>query len=177
MRKNRIRIMTALLAGILLTFPAVPVQAAEDSAADVTEMLGEVKDKLKEAVSGMDEETVQEVFDFLQEKAADGSLTTQNGMQEAISEGEDKFGFTVDEEDAKKVVAAMEKLEDMGFSGEYVIDKSAQLYEQYGADFVEHTDEVITGAVQDAVTNAARGFFANLWDSAKKFVKNLFSQL
>ena len=71
----------------------------------------------------------------------------------------------------------MEKLEDLGFSGEYVIDKAQELYNQYGADFLDHADEVIKGAVQNAVTSAADNFFHNLWESAKNFFKNLFSGL
>lgn len=67
----------------------------------------------------------------------------------------------------------MEKLEDMGFSGEYVMEKAKELYDEHGTGFVDHIDEVVAGAVKDAVAGAASGFFSNLWESTKSFLKNL----
>ena len=136
-------------------------------------MLGGVKDKLSEAIAGMDEGTVGEVLNFVKEKVSDGSLKTEDGLTQAIREGEEKFGVTVDRADAQKVVDTMEKLEDMGFSGEYVMEKAKELYDEHGTGFVDHIDEVVAGAVKDAVAGAASGFFSNLWESTKSFLKNL----
>ena len=68
----------------------------------------------------------------------------------------------------------MEKLEDMGFSAEYMVDKTESLYEEYGADFVDHVDEVVTGAVKNAASNAVNSFFGNLKKSVQNFFSNLF---
>ena len=144
---------------------------------DIDELLGDVGEKLSNALSGMDDETAGEIFEFVKEKVQDGSLKSEDGIKKAISEGEEKFGVDISEADAKRIVETMEKLEDLGFSGEYVIDKAQELYNQYGADFLDHADEVIKGAVQNAVTGAADNFFHNLWESAKNFFKNLFNGL
>lgn len=178
--------MKKVIAGILamvmiccfvLTTQTITVRASGQDDVDISALLEDVKDKLSEAVAGLDAETVKEIFDFVSEKVKDGSLKTESGRKEAIREGEEKFGVTVSEADAEKIVDVMEKLEDMGFSGEYVIESAEQLYDKYGADFVNHVDEVITEALEDAVTNAAESFFGNLWESAKNFFKNLFSGL
>ena len=153
------------------------VKAAGESVIDIGSLLGDVKDKISEAVSKLDTETVKEMFDFVEEKLRDGSLKTEEGLADAVQEGEDKFGITISEADAKKVVETMEKLESMGFSGEYVLEKAETLYDKYGADFVEHADELIAGAVEDAVAGAAESFFQNLWESTKNFFQNLFSGL
>lgn len=165
--------MICLIAGKL---SAMEVKAAESSV-DIGSLLGDVKDKISAAVSDLDTDTVKEIFSFLKEKIQDGSLKTEEGLAGAIREGEDKFHVTINEADARKVVATMEKLEDMGFSGEYVLEKAEALYDKYGADFVEHADEVIAGAVENAVAGAAESFFKNLWESAKNFFQNLFSGL
>ena len=148
-------------------------KAQETTGTDIGGMLGGVKDKLSEAIAGMDEGTVGEVLNFVKEKVSDGSLKTEDGLTQAIREGEEKFGVTVDRADAQKVVDTMEKLEDMGFSGEYVMEKAKELYDEHGTGFVDHIDEVVTGAVKDAVAGAASGFFSNLWESTKSFLKNL----
>lgn len=167
-------LMVWLIAGC---FSVAEVKAAGESAVDIGSLLGDAKDKLSEAVSSMDAETVKEMFGFMEEKVRDGSLKTEDGLSDAIREGEDKFGVTISEDDAKKVVETMEKLENMGFSGEYVLEKAEKLYDKYGADFVEHADEVIAGAVEDAVAGVAESFFHNLWESVKNFFQNLFSGL
>lgn len=142
---------------------------------DTGELLGDVKDKISEAVSEMDPKTVKEIFQFVSEKISDGSLDSEEGLKVAIQESEEKFGVTIKEADARKVVEAMQKLEDMGFSADYVLNKAESLYDKYGADFVDHTNEIIRGAVENAVKNAAESFFSNLWQSTKNFFSGLFS--
>ncbi|MDE6975558.1 MAG: hypothetical protein K2P13_00935 [Lachnospiraceae bacterium] len=103
------RILTFVMAvllgsGLLLGAPGTSVLAKEKDAADLGGLLGGVKEQISEAISGMDEGTVGEVLDFVKEKVSDGSLKTENGLSEAIKEGEEKFGVTVDAADATKVV-------------------------------------------------------------------------
>lgn len=178
MKKIFLWMMTLFLSvSIIINVPYLPVCASEESSIDIDELLGDVGEKLSNALSGMDDETAGEIFEFVKEKVQDGSLKSEDGIKKAISEGEEKFGVDINETDAKRIVETMEKLEDLGFSGEYVIDKAQELYNQYGADFLDHADEVIKGAVQNAVTGAADNFFHNLWESAKNFFKNLFNGL
>lgn len=178
MKKIFLWMMTLFLSvSIIINVPYLPVCASEESSIDIDELLGDVGEKLSNALSGMDDETAGEIFEFVKEKVQDGSLKSEDGIKKAISEGEEKFGVDISEADAKRIVETMEKLEDLGFSGEYVIDKAQELYNQYGADFLDHADEVIKGAVQNAVTGAADNFFHNLWESAKNFFKNLFNGL
>lgn len=178
MKKILLWMMTLLLSGsIIINVSCLSAHASEESSIDIDELLGDVGDKLSDALSGIDDETAGEIFKFVKEKVQDGSLESEDGIKKAISEGKEKFGVDISEADAKRVVETMEKLEDLGFSGEYVIDKAQELYNQYGADFLNHADEVIKGAVQNAVADAADNFFRNLWESAKNFFKNLFSGL
>ena len=172
------RILTVMMtvmmcAGLLTGAFGMTAKAQETTGTDIGGMLGGVKDKLSEAIAGMDEGTVGEVLNFVKEKVSDGSLKTEDGLTQAIREGEEKFGVTVDRADAQKVVDTMEKLEDLGFSGEYVMEKAKELYDEHGTGFVDHIDEVVAGAVKDAVAGAASGFFSNLWESTKSFLKNL----
>lgn len=172
--KRTYRKISAALAVCIMLFWTVPenISAAETGAADV---IGQVKEKLSAVFEEVDEETANEFFSFLKEQVQEGNLNSKEGVQSAIKEGEDKFGVAISEENARELVSTMEKLEDMGFSAEYVIDKSQSLYQEYGADFVDHVDEVVTGAVKNAASNAVGGFFTNLKNSIKSFFSNLFS--
>lgn len=163
--------------GLILMFciqaSAIEVQAAEDTEVDLAEMFSGVKEQMEEALEQMDTQTAEEIFDFVKEKISDGSLKTEEGLEKAIEEGEEKFDVTIDKATAQTVVDTMEKLEAMGFSGEELVEKAKGLYEQHGADFVDHANEAITEAVEDAVTDAVSGFFENLWKDTKNFFSNL----
>lgn len=172
------KIVLFVLMGIL-AFSGMRVSAAEEkepqALTDLSGIMDQIREQLDEAFENIDEETAKEIFSFAKEKVTEGSLNTEEGLSRAIEDGEEKFGVTIDRADAQKIVDTMEKLEDMGFSGEYIVGKAEELYDEYGADFSEHVEEVVTGAVKNAVSNAVGGFFQGMWESVKSFFGNLFS--
>ena len=116
-----------------------------------------------------------ETADLLtQIKQQEENYASEEGLQSILKEGKEKFGVEVNKEDARKLVDAMERLEDMGFSAEYMIEKTESLYQEYGADFVDHVDEVVTGAVKNAASSAVSSFFGNLKKSVSSFFSSLF---
>lgn len=159
---------------VVLTAGTVSVDAYASGTDTNQGILDQIKEQLSDAFEDMDQETANQVFDFLKNQAEDGNLSTGEGIQKAIDEGEEKFGVTIEEADAKALVDTMEKLEDLGFSAEYVIEKAGSLYDEYGANFVDHTDELVKGAVKNAASNAANSFWQNLKNSIKSFFANLF---
>lgn len=163
---------------MVMVFLLLPISAAASgtsSGEDATDIIEQIKQQLDAVFENIDQETASDAFSFLKEKFSGGDLTTEEGLLSAIEEGKEKFGVEISKEDARKLVDAMEKLEDMGFSAEYLIDKTESLYREYGADFVDHVDEVVTGAVKNAVSDAVSSFFKNLADSVKDFFTGLFS--
>ena len=165
-------IIAALI--VFLTAGMIPAGVYASGTSEDQGVLDQIKQQLSGVFEDMDQETAGQVFDFLKDQAADGNLSSGEGIQKAIDEGQEKFGVTIEEADAEKLVNTMEKLEDMGFSAEYVVEKAGSLYEEYGADFVDHADELVKGAVKNAASNAANNFWQNLKNSVKNFFKNLF---
>lgn len=173
--KGRIAVFLTVL---FMAFTAVPMSvSANDSVSeeDTTDLIEQVKEQLGSIFENIDQETALNTFEFLKEKIAEGNLTTEEGLSNAIEEGKERLGFEISSQDARKLVDIMEKLEDMGFSAEYVLDKTENLYQEYGTEFVDHVDEVVTGAVKNAVSDAISSFFENLANSVKSFFTGLFS--
>ena len=171
------RILAMLLTVFLITamLPLRTYAAGVDlSQTEATEIIEQIKGQLSEAFEDLDKETVGEIFSFVKEKISEGALTSEEGLQRAIEEGEEKFGIEVNPEAARQVVDTMEKLEELGFSSEMLIDRTADLYQQYGADFVEHADEVVKDAVKGAVKKVANSFWDGLKDAVADFFRNLF---
>lgn len=154
----------------------LPVMASEDAEAaiDIEELLSDAEERISEALSKIDKEKMNDIFEFIKEKVADGSLNSEEGIKAAIEEGEAEFNVTIDESVARQVVDAMEKLEDMGFSGEEIVNKAQNLYETYGEDFLAHANEAFSEVVEEAVENAVTSFFDNLWKDVKTSIGNLF---
>ncbi len=166
---------------VIFMWRALPAQAMDTSddgtLPDVERLLAEVEQRVSKAFSKLDSEKAGEIFDFVKEKAKNGGLKTEDGLKAAIEEAEEKFGVTVDRDVAGQVVAVMEKLENIGFSGEEIVDKARGLYDTYGADFVSHANEAFTQAVEETVENAVERFFENLWSGIKTSVRNFFENL
>ena len=169
----RKKIIAAVLL-VFLTAGTIPGQAYASDAKPDQGIVDQIKEQLADAFENMDQETADQVFDFLKDQAKEGNLSSGTGIQEAIQEGQEKFGVEISEADAKTLVNTMEKLEDMGFSAEYVVEKAGNLYEEYGMDFADHADELVKGAVKNAASNAVNSFWQNLKDSVKNFFTNLF---
>lgn len=174
--KKRISALLLVFLLMLLIFP-MPIYAAEKESADqdAADILSQVKQELSAVFENVDQETAEEVFSFLKEKIKEGDLNSEEGLLSAIEEGKVKFGVEISREDAGKLVDTMEKLEGIGFSAEYVLDKAEHLYQQYGMDFADHVDELLADAVKNAASNAVNSFWDNLKNAVKDFFSNLFS--
>lgn len=169
--KKRI-ILSLLLVFLMISAGGTRVYASESDASGIVD---QIKQQLSDAFDEMDQETAVEVFAFLKDQVSEGNLASGEGIQKAISAGEEKFGVELDEADARALVDTMEKLEGMGFSAEYVVEKAESLYGEYGAQFVDHADELVKGAVKNAAQNAIGSFWSNLKSSVKGFFDGLFS--
>ena len=172
--KRKLLTLLTILAVMFMAVPAAAHAAGEISDVDASDVLTQIKQQLSAAFEEMDKETAEEVFSFLKDKLREENYASEEGLQNILKEGKEKFGVEVNREDAQKLVDAMEKLEGMGFSAEYMIEKTESLYQEYGADFVEHVDEVVTGAVKNAASSAVSSFFGNLKKSVTDFFSSLF---
>ena len=139
----------------------------------LTQMFSDMEEGIAGALENADSEQVKEMFDFVRDKISGGSLGTEEGLSVAIAEGEERFGVAIDKDSARQVVQVMERLEDMGFSGEEMIDRAKGLYEEYGADFMEHMKDEFAEAVEQAVSDAADDFWNNLVNTVKEIPQNL----
>ncbi len=161
---------------LIFTFGGITASASEGQ--DVTGQVQEYMDEIKDMIGDMDESTINEAFTFLKEKAAEGGLKNEEDIQKAVEEGKEKLGVEVEDKYIKEMLEIVNTLEDMGFDSEKLIAKAENMYQEYGADFVDHSQELVVEAVKDSVgtiiKNAVLEFFRMLGQSIKDFFVNLF---
>ena len=172
MKHKLLRLLTLILTVIILSSGSNINAYANNSTFDV---FNEYRDQFKKIFSDADEETISETFDFLQEKAADGSLHSDAGIEEAIREGKDRFDIEISDQHIHSMLELVTNLEDMGFNSEKIIKKARSMYDEYGIDFLDHTEELIFDAVKSSIgsliSNAISGFFRMVGD----FFRDLFN--
>lgn len=168
-----------LIETLVLTCWVTPVLASEEvGGEDITGLIKEYQGTLEELLGSLDESTAGEAFSFIEEKMADGSFEDEAGLKEAIIEGKEKFGIEISEEQAKEVLGLVTTLEEMGFSGEAVLNNIESMYNEYGNDFVNHSQEMVADVVKESmgsiITNAIWDFFRMIGEAIKSFFTNLF---
>lgn len=132
--------------------------------------------ELAKAAENVNSEEIEQLIAYIKEKVANGELETEQDIRKAVAEGEEKFHVTLTEEEVKRIVDLMNKLDGMGLDGSYLISQAEKLYNKYGADIVNHADEAISEAVSDAVSHAAGGFWDSIKSSVKGFLDGIFKK-
>ncbi len=133
---------------------------------------GELAEAAKNANAGSDE--IEQLMAWLKEKVAKGELDSDADIRTAIKEGQEKFGVTLSEDEIQLILDLMNKLKSMGLNSEYLLSQAEKLYNKYGADIVNHADEAISEAVENAVSEAADGFWQGIKKTAKDFWDSIF---
>jgi uncharacterized protein YpuA (DUF1002 family) len=177
MKQKFLKIIVTLLVPVFLLGISLPAHASFP-VSSLIEQYSEFQDQFKDLFSEMDDETIKKAFDFLQEKTADGSLDTEAGIENAISEAKEKFNFEIGDQHVENMIDLIVNLENMGFKTDEIIDKAKTLYDEHGMDFINHTDELIADVVKSSwgtiVLNAIGEFFKKLGEWIADLVSNIF---
>ena len=137
------------------------------SAAPAEDVISELKGLLE----GQSSEEIDEMISFIKEKLAAGELSSDEDIQDAIKEGEEKFDVSLTEEDKEKVLQVIQKVKDLGLDPEKLLDQAKDLYDKFGDELVDNAEEVIKDSFKESISN----FFTDLGSTVKNFFANLFS--
>lgn len=124
-----------------------------------------------EIAQGENSELVEELVAFIKAKLAAGELETEEDIEEAILEGEEKFDVTLTEEEKEKILQVMQKIKELGLDPEKLLEQAQDLYKQFGDELFENAEE----AVKQSVKNSVTGFFEDMGNRLKGFFANIFS--
>ncbi len=154
--------------------PATGVWAAESGS---TETAAQIAD----AVTSASADKVQEILEYMKEKAAQGQLETDEDIQKAIAEGEEKYQIQMDENQKQRLLEGIEKLKSMGLSAGQIVEGAASAYEKYGEDAVNHVGELagqtIGNTVKTGLTGLIQGLLDAVKDALRNFVGDFFAKL
>ena len=157
---------TAGLIGALKAYEQVSGETITDSIMDTA--LNELIATGEIASKSANSEEVEELIAFIKAKLAAGELETEEDIRKAITEGEQRFGVSLDESEIQQIVDFMMKIKKLGLDPNVLLDQAADLYDQFG-------DELLTKATDEGFWKSVWGFFSNCGNAVIDFFKNLFS--
>lgn len=159
---------TAALIGAVKAYEQVSGEIVSDKVLDTAmdEMI-----TTGEIAEGENSEEIEELIAFIKAKLAAGELATDQDIQEAIKEGEEKFSVSLTDEEKEKILQVMHKIKELGLDPEKLLDQAKDLYAKYGDELINNAEEVIKKSFKDSVSN----FFSDMGSTVKNFFTNLFS--
>lgn len=159
---------TAALIGAVKAYEQVSGEDVSDKVLDTAmdEMI-----TTGELAAGENNEEIEELIAFIKAKLAAGELTTDQDIQEAIKEGEEKFSVSLTDEEKEKILQVMHKIKELGLDPEKLLDQAKDLYAKFGDELINNAEEVIKNSFKESVSN----FFTDMGSTVKNFFSNLFS--
>lgn len=159
---------TAALIGAVKAYEQVSGEIVSDKVLDTAmdEMI-----TTGEIAEGENSEEIEELIAFIKAKLAAGELATDQDIQEAIKEGEEKFSVSLTDEEKEKILQVMHKIEELGLDPEQLLDQAKDLYAKFGDELINNAEEVIKNSFKESVSN----FFTDMGSTVKNFFANLFS--
>ena len=67
------------------------------------ESISSLKDSISELIKNIEPEDAKEILQFVEKKIEDGNWETEQGIKDAIAEGEKEFGVTLSEKQKKLI--------------------------------------------------------------------------
>lgn len=161
---------TAALIGAIKGYEAMTGETVTDTTLDTA--MNELITTGEIAMQDADSQDIEELIAFVKAKVAAGGLDSDEQIREAITEGEDKFGVTLTEDEIGQIIAIMQKINQLGLDPNVLVAQAEDLYSKFGKDFLKNLD---TDAIaKEVAKSAASGFFAKIGDAIKDFFAGLF---
>ena len=159
---------TAALIGAVKAYEQISGEAVSDKVLDTAmdEMI-----TTGEIAGGENSEEIEELIAFIKAKLAAGELESDEDIEKAIKEGEEKFSVSLTEEEKEKILQVMNKIKELGLDPEKLLNQAKDLYDRFGDELLNNAEEVIKNSFKDSISN----FFTDMGSTVKDFFKNIFS--
>lgn len=119
--------------------------------------------------TAMEEETLTKeqadrIVGFIIEKISSGALDSEEAVQEAIAEGEEKFQITLTEKEKDNIITVVNTVNSWEFDTDELAEKAGELYEKYGTGLLENPEQAVREAAKEAAKDEAKGFMRSVGD-------------
>ena len=145
--------------------------------------LSSLKDAIDELIKNVKPEDAKNILQFVEKKIAEGNWETEQGINDAIAEGEKEFDVTLTNKQKELILSVVSKIKSLGIDPEHLVKQVENIYEKYseeikedisekGKEIVEETKNKIKEEVNKSLTD----YFSDMFKSVKTFFKGIFGK-
>lgn len=158
---------TAALVGILKAYTDMTGKEISekriDTALNELVLTGELR-----SLEGVDQETVEQMVAYLKQKVAEGVLTDENSISDAIEEASRDFDISLTDEQKSELIELLLKIKDLNLDVDTLIDQAKSIYDKL-------SEMGFDSSVKEGISGKISVFFSELIASIKNFFSGLFS--
>ena len=147
------------------------------------ESLASLTGTMEELIQNIKPEDAKKIFNFINEKLEEGKWDSENGIKEAIAEGEKEFDVTLTKEQKDMILSAVSKIKKLGITPEYIMEQAEKIYEKYGADLKdeisENSQQIVEetqSKIKEEIDKSVKDYFSDMVSSVKTFFRGIFSK-
>ena len=148
-----------------------------------SESMSSLKDTLEDVIQNIDPEDAQKILDFVNKKIEDGSWKSVEGIDRAISEGEQEFDVTLTKEQKELVHSVAEKVKKLGIDPTFLVEQAEEIYEKYSDELKKEVTEAgekmveeVQEKVKEEVSRSLNDYFNDMVRNVKTFFKGIFKR-
>ncbi len=147
------------------------------------ESISSLKESLNELVKNVKPEDAKKIINFINEKIDEGKWDTDEGIKEAIAEGEKEFNVDLTKDQEEMILSVIAKIKKLGIAPEYILEQAENIYEKYGEelkeDISESSKEIVEetqNKIKEEIDKSITDYFSDMVNSVKSFFKGIFSK-
>lgn len=145
--------------------------------------ISSLKDSIGELIKNIKPEDANKILKFVEKKIEDGSWESEQGIKDAIAEGEKEFGATLTKEQKDMILSVAKKIKSLGIDPKYLVDKAEEAYKKYGEELKEEVSEKgkeiakeTQNKIKEEVSKSLTDYFSDMVNNVKTFFKGIFSR-
>jgi len=147
------------------------------------ESISSLKESVDELIKNVKPEDAKKIINFINEKIDEGKWDSEEGIKEAITEGEKEFKVNLTKEQEEMILSVIAKIKKLGIAPEYIMEQAAEIYEKYGEELKEDISESSQKIVEETqnkikeeINKSITDYFSDMVNSVKSFFKGIFSK-
>lgn len=147
------------------------------------ESVSSLKDSIDELIKDIKPEDAKKILKFVEKKIEDGNWETEQGIKDAIAEGEKEFGVTLTKKQMELILSVAEKIKSLGLDPKFLVNQAENIYEKYSAeikdDISEKGKEIVEethNKIKEEVNKSLTDYFSDMFINVKTFFKGIFGR-
>lgn len=145
------------------------------------ESFSSLKESVNELIKNLKPDEVKNILKFIEKKIEDGNWETEQGIQDAITEGEKEFGVTLTKKQKDLIISVITKIKNLKIDPKYIVNQVENIYEKYSEEIKEDVSEKgkelmeeTRNKIKEEVNKSLTDYFSNMFQSVKTFIRGIF---